>query len=129
MLQTFASINLIPPVSLPSVRIMSELKLGHYIEILKRRFFYFLFPFALISILGLYVAAIQKPSYLSEGKILVESQVIAPDLVRPIVDGNGQRTHSAHPAAHLDQGKSSFDREQVRVVPSTVGNSRLDARK
>jgi uncharacterized protein involved in exopolysaccharide biosynthesis len=54
---------------------------GHYIGILKRRFFYFLFPFGLIAILGLYLTAIfQKPAYLSEGKILVESQ-IAPDLV------------------------------------------------
>jgi uncharacterized protein involved in exopolysaccharide biosynthesis len=59
--------------------------LGHYIDILKRRFFSFLLPFGLISILGLCFAAIQKPSYLSEGKILVESQVIAPDLVRPVV--------------------------------------------
>ena len=62
-----------------------SLNFSHYIDILKRRFFYFLVPFGLISILGLYFAAIQKPSYLSEGKILVESQVIAPDLVRPIV--------------------------------------------
>lgn len=62
-----------------------SLNFSYYIDILKRRFFYFLVPFGLISILGLYFAAIQKPSYLSEGKILVESQVIAPDLVRPIV--------------------------------------------
>jgi uncharacterized protein involved in exopolysaccharide biosynthesis len=58
---------------------------GHYIDVLKRRFFYFLIPFGLVSILSLCLAAIQKPDYLSEGKILVESQVIAPDLVRPIV--------------------------------------------
>jgi uncharacterized protein involved in exopolysaccharide biosynthesis len=58
---------------------------SHYIDVLKRRFFYFLIPFGLVSILGLCLAAIQKPDYLSEGKILVESQVIAPDLVRPIV--------------------------------------------
>jgi len=62
-----------------------SLNFSYYIDILKRRFFYFLVPFGLISILGLYFAAIQKPSYLSEGKILVESQVIAPDLVRPLV--------------------------------------------
>jgi protein tyrosine kinase modulator len=61
-----------------------SLNVGHYIGVLKRRFFYFLFPFGLISILGLYVAAIQKPNYLSEGKILVESQSIAPDLVKLI---------------------------------------------
>ncbi len=61
------------------------LNFSHYADILKRRFFYFLFPFGIVSVLGLYVAAIQKPNYLSEGKILVESQAIAPDLVRPIV--------------------------------------------
>ena len=62
-----------------------SLNFSHYIDTLKRRFFYFLLPFGLVSILGLCLAANQKPSYLSEGKILVESQVIAPDLVRPIV--------------------------------------------
>ena len=61
------------------------LNFSHYVDIFKRRFFYLLLPFGLISILGLYLAAIQKPNYLSEGKILVESQIIAPDLVRPIV--------------------------------------------
>ncbi len=61
------------------------LNLGQYIEVLKRRIFYFLLPFSLVSILGLYLAAIQKPNYYSEGKILAESQVLAPDLVRPIV--------------------------------------------
>jgi uncharacterized protein involved in exopolysaccharide biosynthesis len=62
-----------------------NLNLSHYIDILKRRIFYFLIPFGLVSVVGLYLTAIQKPSYLSEGKILVESQVIAPDLVRPVV--------------------------------------------
>jgi uncharacterized protein involved in exopolysaccharide biosynthesis len=61
------------------------LNFSHYIDILKRRFFYFVLPFGLVSILGLYLAAIQKPNYLSEGKILVETQRIAPDLVRPII--------------------------------------------
>lgn len=61
-----------------------SLNLGHYFETFRRRFFFFLFPFGLIAVLGLYVAAIQKPSYLSEGKILVESQSIAPDLVKPV---------------------------------------------
>ena len=61
------------------------LNFSHYFDVLKRRFFYFLLPFGLISVLGLYWAAIQKPNYLSEGKILIESQVIAPDLVRPVV--------------------------------------------
>lgn len=57
----------------------------HYIQLLKKRIFYFLLPLGLISILGLCLAVIQKPKYLSAGKILVESQVIAPELVRPIM--------------------------------------------
>jgi uncharacterized protein involved in exopolysaccharide biosynthesis len=60
---------------------VQSLNFGHYFDIFKRRFFYFLFPFGLISILGLYLATTQKPSYLSEGKILIESQLIAPDFV------------------------------------------------
>jgi uncharacterized protein involved in exopolysaccharide biosynthesis len=60
------------------------LNLGLYFDALRRRAFHFLVPFGLISILGLFVAALQKPDYLSEGKILIESQRIAPDLVRPI---------------------------------------------
>ena len=62
-----------------------SINVSQYFDILRRRIFHFLLPFGLVSVLGLYVAAIQKPNYLSEGKILVESQVIAPDLVRPIV--------------------------------------------
>jgi uncharacterized protein involved in exopolysaccharide biosynthesis len=61
------------------------LDIGHYVGILKRRIFYFLIPFCIAIILGGYFVAKQKPVYLSEGKLLVESQGIAPDLVRPIV--------------------------------------------
>ena len=56
-----------------------SLNLGDYVEILKRRFFYLLFAFGLVSILGLCLASMLKPNYLSEGKILVESQIIGPD--------------------------------------------------
>ena len=77
--------NPIAPVNLPLARISQGLNFGHYVDVLKRRIFYFLLPFGLVSILGLYFAAILKPNYLSEGKILVETQRIAPDLVRPIV--------------------------------------------
>lgn len=61
------------------------LNISHYVDVLRRKIFHFLIPFGLISIIGLYVAGIQKPNYLSEGKILVETQRISPDLVRPIV--------------------------------------------
>jgi uncharacterized protein involved in exopolysaccharide biosynthesis len=62
-----------------------RLDLGHYFGILKRRIFYFLVPFSIVAILGFYFAWTQRPTYLSEGKILVESQGIAADLVKPIV--------------------------------------------
>lgn len=61
------------------------LNISHYVDVLKRKIFHFLIPFGLISTIGLYAAGVQKPNYLSEGKILVETQRISPDLVRPIV--------------------------------------------
>ena len=70
----------------------STINVRHYIDLFKRRFFYFLVPFGLVSILGLYAAAIQKPSYLSEGKILLEGQTIAPDIVKPVITASvGER--------------------------------------
>lgn len=63
----------------------SSLNIGQYVDVFKRRFFFFLIPFGLVSVLGLYIAAIQKPNYLSEGKILLESQTIAPDIVKPLI--------------------------------------------
>ena len=82
VLQTLASNE-----SYPNEPILGEdhgqsFNVRYYTDILKRRFFYFLLPFGMISILGLYLITIfLKPSYFSEGKILVE---IAPDFVGPI---------------------------------------------
>ena len=59
--------------------------LVHYLEIAKRRLFYFGIPFVLLFALGVLVVAIQRPIYLAEGKILVETQEIPADLVRPTV--------------------------------------------
>jgi uncharacterized protein involved in exopolysaccharide biosynthesis len=86
VLQTLGSNESYRPSEPASGEELSQgLNFSHYIDIAKRRFFYFLLPFSLISILGLYFAAIQKPNYRSEGKILVESSVIAPDPAKPIV--------------------------------------------
>ena len=95
-------------------RASDSLNIGHYFDTLKRRFFFFLFPFGLISILGLYVAAIQKPSYLSEGKVLVESQSIAPDLVKQIA------TATASERIQLIQQRI-FTRENLLAVASKFG--------
>lgn len=61
------------------------LDLARYVEILKRRIFYIIIPFALVMSVGFVVTAWLPPIYLSEGKILVESQQIPTDLVRPTV--------------------------------------------
>jgi uncharacterized protein involved in exopolysaccharide biosynthesis len=66
--------------------------LAHYFLLARRRLFYFLIPFSIILIAGLLVVAIQRPIYFAEGKILVESQDIPTDLVRPtITDSANQR--------------------------------------
>ena len=62
-----------------------SINFAHYFDILKRRIFYFLVPFGLFSVFGLYWAANVTPSYLSEGKILAQTQRIATDLVRPVI--------------------------------------------
>ena len=90
------------------------LNFSYYVDLIKRRFFYFLLPFGLVSILGLCLAAVQKPSYLSEGKILVESQVIAPDLVRPIV------TATASERVQLIQQRV-FTRERLLSIANKFG--------
>ena len=90
------------------------LNFSYYLDVIKRRFFYFLLPFGLVSIVGLYFAAIQKPNYLSEGKILVESQVIAPDLVRPIL------TATASERVQLIQQRV-FTRERLLSIANKFG--------
>jgi uncharacterized protein involved in exopolysaccharide biosynthesis len=58
---------------------------SHYFKILKKRKFYILVPFILVAAAGFAVVMLWPPTYLSEGKILVESQQIPTDLVRPTV--------------------------------------------
>jgi protein tyrosine kinase modulator len=83
VLQTLASNDSYRPADAFGEDPQSQsLNLGHYFETFKRRFFFFLLPFGVVSVLGLYIAALQKPNYLSEGKILVDSQSVDPNLVR-----------------------------------------------
>ena len=58
---------------------------GYFIDIAKRRVFYFAVPFVLILITGFVVVGIQRPIFESEAKILVESPQIPTDLVEPTV--------------------------------------------
>jgi uncharacterized protein involved in exopolysaccharide biosynthesis len=61
------------------------LDLAHYVEILKRRIFYIVVPFAVVLLVGVPIAMLLPAIYVSEGKILVESQQIPTELVRPTV--------------------------------------------
>jgi uncharacterized protein involved in exopolysaccharide biosynthesis len=57
----------------------------YYFDILKKRKFYALIPFIAILAVGWAIAMLWPPTYLAEGKILVVSQQIPVDLVRPTV--------------------------------------------
>ena len=57
----------------------------YYYQILKKRKFYGLIPFVCIFAIGCAIVMLLPPTYQSEGKILVESQQIPVDLVRPTV--------------------------------------------
>ncbi len=56
-----------------------------YISILKRRWAFLLVPIVLVLAGGITLVALKRPIYLAEGKILVESQQIPTDLVRPTI--------------------------------------------
>ena len=55
MLQTLGSNESYPSEPGLGEDHVQSLNVRHYIDILKRRFFYFLLPFGVISILGLYL--------------------------------------------------------------------------
>src|SRR3977135_3020445 len=61
-----------------------------YWQLIKRRALYFIIPFSLVLPVGLAVAVLLPATYLSEGKILVESQQIPTELVRPTVTSAAQ---------------------------------------
>jgi uncharacterized protein involved in exopolysaccharide biosynthesis len=61
-----------------------------YWQLIKRRALYFVIPFILVLAAGLAVAALLPATYVSEGKILVQSQQIPTELVRPTVTSAAQ---------------------------------------
>jgi uncharacterized protein involved in exopolysaccharide biosynthesis len=73
-----------------------EQSLGHllrpayYWELVKRRWLLFVIPFVLIAVAGAAVALLLPATYRSEGRILVQSQQIPTELVRPTVTNAAQ---------------------------------------
>jgi uncharacterized protein involved in exopolysaccharide biosynthesis len=61
-----------------------------YWQLIKRRAVYFIIPFILIFTAGLAIAALWPATYVSVGKILVQSQQIPTELVRPTVTSAAQ---------------------------------------
>jgi uncharacterized protein involved in exopolysaccharide biosynthesis len=61
-----------------------------YWQLIKRRALYFVIPFILVLVVGLAVALLLPATYVSEGKILVQSQQIPTELVRPTVTSAAQ---------------------------------------
>ena len=55
----------------------------YFFDVLKRRAFYFAIPFVAILAIGSVVTAIWPARYVAQGTILVQSQEIPSDLVRP----------------------------------------------
>jgi uncharacterized protein involved in exopolysaccharide biosynthesis len=66
------------------------LRPAFYWELVQRRWLYFIIPFVIIASGGAVAAKLWPAVYLSEGKILVESQQIPTDLVRPTVTSAAQ---------------------------------------
>jgi len=61
-----------------------------YWGLIKRRALYFAIPFVIVLSAGLALAVLWPATYLSEGKILVQSQQIPTELVRPTVTNAAQ---------------------------------------
>ena len=61
-----------------------------YWDLIKRRWVYFVIPFVIIACAGVALALLLPATYLSEGKILVQSQQIPTELVRPTVTSAAQ---------------------------------------
>ena len=66
------------------------LRPAFYWALFKRRWVYFVIPFVLIASTGIGAAFLWPPTYLSEGKILVQSQQIPSELVHATVTSAAQ---------------------------------------
>src|SRR5262245_65504508 len=61
-----------------------------YLGILRKRLLFFVIPFALISSAGFAITMLLPAVYVAEGKLLVESQQIPTELVRPTITASAK---------------------------------------
>src|SRR5215471_15842885 len=74
-----------PDVGPEQVEGQGGLSIGYLLDVLKRRIFYFLIPFLTILAIGTLVTFAWPAKYLAQGRILISSQEIPTELVRPTV--------------------------------------------
>jgi uncharacterized protein involved in exopolysaccharide biosynthesis len=75
---------------LPEADLGYMLQPAYYLGLLKRRWPFFLVPFLSVLLIGAAVTYLWPTTYFSEGKILVQSQQIPTELVRPTVTSAAQ---------------------------------------
>jgi uncharacterized protein involved in exopolysaccharide biosynthesis len=75
---------------LPEADLGYMLQPAYYLGLLKRRWPFFLVPFLSVLLIGAAVTYLWPATYFSEGKILVQSQQIPTELVRPTVTSAAQ---------------------------------------
>src|SRR4051795_11770645 len=75
---------------LPEADLSYLLQPAYYLGLLKRRWPFFLVPFLSVLLIGAAVTYLWPATYFSEGKILVQSQQIPTELVRPTVTSAAQ---------------------------------------
>src|SRR4051794_27225483 len=75
---------------LPETDLGYLLQPAYYLSVFRRRWLYFLVPFASVLLVGAAVTYLWPATYFSEGKILVQSQQIPTELVRPTVTSAAQ---------------------------------------
>lgn len=78
----------------------NEKGLSDYLDILRRRKYYFILTFPILALVAIAIALTLPPIYRSQGVILIESQDIPSDLVRSTV--------------------TSFAEEQIKVIEQRV---------
>ena len=113
----------------------SEFDLASYFSILRRRFWYLVLPFIVLSIGGVVAAFVLPPVYEANATILVESQQIPTDLAASTVTGNiseriqviEQRLLARDNLLQIASKFSLYDYEGANRTPSTVVDNMREA--
>ena len=101
---------------------MPNIDLKFYFQVFLRRLPYFLVVAALISAVGLTLAAILPPTYRSEASILVEPQQISGELVQATVEVNPYEQAQIIAATDHDPAEPDRARRARRALRRAAGD-------